>query len=239
MLVERVPPPPSGRFRVRISARSAAVSVEAVAIDDVRIESTGKPQLTTVPGSNDEPTTIEIKTGSDKLNVLCPGGTDVLVGVSSGRVTLDGPLGAVHVMTASGGVDIDEAESVDVRSRSGRVRVGTCHGDCRVMTKSGSVEVDVAGTIDAAVKSGRVTVDQVAGGRIYAASGAVTLGATGEGDLEIRVMSGSVRIDIPRDCRPDVRARARSGRVTCECPPGDDFIVDVATASGSVVVGSS
>ena len=239
MVHERIPPPPSGRFRVRITARSAAINVEAVAIDDLRIESAGRGHVSTSPGVDDEPTTAEVTTGSDEVTILCPGGTDVLVGVSSGRVTLEGPLGSVHVMTSSGAVDIDEAESVDVRSRSGRVRVGTCHGPCRVMTKSGSVEVDVAGTIDAAVKSGRVTVDQVGGGRIYAASGAVSLGATGEGNLEIRVMSGSVRIDVPRDCRPDVRARARSGRVTCDCPPGDDFVVDVATASGSVVVGSS
>jgi len=237
MVFERVPPPPSGRFRVRIAGRSAAVTVEAVASEDVVVEGKGHAHLSVTPGTDDEPTTVEVRTSSDKVTVLCPAGTDVLAGVTSGRISLEGPLGDVHVMTASGSVEIEEAESVDVRSKSGRVRVGICHGPCRLMTKSGSVEVDAAGTIDAAVKSGKVTVDQVGGGRIYAASGSVSIGSTGAGDLEVRVMSGSVRIDVPRDARPDVRARARSGRVTCDCEPGDDFVVDVATASGSVVVG--
>lgn len=215
------------------------VVVETAEVEDLRVETGSNAELTVEEGDADDATTVSVTTGGDRVSVTCPPGTDVLVGNRSGRIELDGPLGDVHVVTTSGAVDIDEAESVDVRSRSGRVRVGCCHGRCRVMTKSGSVEIDETESLDVAVKSGRVNAEQVGEGRVYAASGSITLGATGEGDIRIRVLSGNVRIDVPPDVHPDVRARARSGKVRCDCPPGTDFVVDVATASGSVVVGGS
>ena len=236
MAVQTVAAPLSGRFRVRVTARSGGVLVTAADSSHLSVEAGPRAAIAVEEGDADRPTAVEVTSSSNRVEITCPPGTDVVVGNSSGKVRFEGTLGHVRVTSRSGSVEIEDAVSVDVRSGSGRVIVESCEGQCRVMSRSGSIEVGRVGSLDAAVKSGRLAVDQVGKARVYSGSGSVELGATGEGDLEIRVMSGSVKVDVPAGARPDLRAKARSGRVRCDCEEGDDFVVDVATHSGAVTV---
>ena len=53
--------------------------------------------------------------GSARLDVRCPIGADVVVGTVAGQVELRGQLGAVRVTTVSGSVEVDRADSVELR----------------------------------------------------------------------------------------------------------------------------
>jgi DUF4097 and DUF4098 domain-containing protein YvlB len=174
--------------------------------------------------------------GSKPVDVRCPPGTDVIIGTASGNVELVGPLGAVRVTTASAAVKIEEAASVDVRTASGKVDVGHCHGTCRAVTKSSRVRVRSAGALDCSVVSGSVEVGEVEHAVVRTVSGRVTLAARGGGRVEVRTVSGTVDVEVPRPHRPATTLRSISGRVRCDCEPGHDGEVSVATTSGAINV---
>lgn len=236
MAVQRIAVPESTRLLLRITARSSKVSVVAGDVDEVEVDGSRKTSVRVAESEDADTTEVRITSSSDDISVRCPEGADVVVGVNSGRVHLEGRFGDVRVVTRSGKVEVEEAASLDVRSGSGRITVGCCEGDCRVMSRSGSVVVERAGQLRAGTKSGRLEVKAVDAANVHAASGKVTLGATGRGDLEVKVMSGSVRIAVQGEARPQLRAKVLSGSVRNECEEGDDFRIDVKTLSGTVSV---
>ena len=69
-----------------------------------------------------------VETSSSAVEVRVPEGTDLVIGTTSGKVTVEGRVGAVAVVTSSGRVSIDHARSVDARTKSGRVHVGYAEG---------------------------------------------------------------------------------------------------------------
>jgi DUF4097 and DUF4098 domain-containing protein YvlB len=180
--------------------------------------------------------TLAVRGGSHTVEVRCPVGTDLRIGVASGGVSTEGALGDVRVTSASGSVKLDAAASADVRSASGSVRIGRCDGTCRVSVKSGHVEVGRAGRLEASAKSGRVTGGPVDSAEVHVASGHVELEATGSGDLEILTHSGSVEITLPPGVCPRCDVQTRSGRFHSDCETGEDLLVTVRATSGSVDV---
>jgi DUF4097 and DUF4098 domain-containing protein YvlB len=174
--------------------------------------------------------------GSNAVEVVCPAGSDVIVGTASGSVELVGSLGDVRVTTASGRIAIDDAQRVDVRTASGKIEIGRCRGECRVVTKSSRVRVGNAGTLDCSAVSGRIEVGGVDDANVRTVSGRVEMGTTSQGRVEVRSVSGKVDLAVPRDRRPATRLSSISGRVRCECASGDDGEIDVATTSGTINV---
>ena len=69
-----------------------------------------------------------------------------------------------------------------------------------------------------------------------AGSGNVDIGLVGPGRLDIKALSGSVTVSVPRGARPATRLKALSGDVQCECPAGDDGEIKVKTLSGNIQV---
>ena len=69
-------------------------------------------------------------------DVRVPEGTDLVVGATSGRVTIEGRVGSVSAVTTSGRVSIADAGSVDVRTKSGRIDVGRTMSTCRAVASS-------------------------------------------------------------------------------------------------------
>ena len=145
-------PAPANTAIVRISTASGAVHVMAEA-DRTECWS----NIDALDGS---PMTID--GGSSKVEVRVPEGTDLVIGSTSGKVTVEGRVGALSVLTTSGRISIDQAASVDARSTSGRVEVGHADGVCRVVSASGKVEVGRCGSVDAASGSGRIVLERCA-----------------------------------------------------------------------------
>ena len=69
-----------------------------------------------------------------------------------------------------------------------------------------------------------------------AGSGNVDVGLVGPGHVDIKALSGSVTVSVPRGARPATRLKALSGDVHCESPAGDDGEIKVKTLSGNIQV---
>jgi hypothetical protein len=174
--------------------------------------------------------------GSQGVEVRCPAGRDAIVGIESGSVETRGELGAVRVTARSGRVEIESARHVDVRTASGAVHVGRCAGECRVVSKSSRVRIGGAGRFDCSSMSGRIEANDVGDALVRTMSGRVAVSTRADGRIEVRTLSGTVDIEVPRDRRPALSLKSLSGRVRCDCEEGDDGEVHVATTSGTIRV---
>ena len=141
------------------------------------------------------PATID---AHSKVRVLIPEGTDLVVGATSGRVTIEGRVGAVSAMTTAGRVSIEQAESVDVRSRSGRVEVGRSNGSCRAVATSARVVIGRCGDADVTSRSGRIVLKD-ANGRVrgHCTSGRIEVALGGAYDVDAETVSGRIVVSLP------------------------------------------
>ncbi len=58
----------------------------------------------------------------------------------------------------------------------------------------------------------------------------------GKDDVAVQTLSGSVRIEVPKDVRPNARLRSMTGRPRCDCEEGDDIQIAVRSMSGKIEV---
>jgi DUF4097 and DUF4098 domain-containing protein YvlB len=179
---------------VRIVTTTASVHVTADA--DVRSIDAGR-----VPIELDQ-SIATIDSPSTRVDVRVPEGIDLVIGTTSGRVEIEGPVGSVAVTTASGKVEIEEALSLDVRTRSGRVRIVTSRGEARVLSASGRVEIGTCGDADVTTTSGRIVLHNVEGtARAHCASGRIDITMAGSHDVDAETVSGRISISLPAGTR--------------------------------------
>lgn len=178
--------------------------------------------------------TYRIEGGSHSIEVTCPEGSDVILGTSSGKVVLQGPLGDVRITGSSGTVHVEAARSLDLRVRSGTVSVGTVAGDCLVVSSSGRIEVEKAGNVDLSGVSGTIVAGSVGGGKVHTTSGRITVGLDRAGDLEVRGTSGTTEIEVARGIAPELRLSTVSGKVKRDLAEGHDCVISVRTVSGTI-----
>jgi DUF4097 and DUF4098 domain-containing protein YvlB len=210
----RIPLPEGARLRVL--SVSARIEVEAEDVQEMEIEPDGR----RVDVSDDKHV-VETRTRSTNLKITVPEGTDVSVGSVSGNVSLKGRFGNVKVSTVSGQIEVDEAEGdVDIRSISGRLEVERCAGRCRANTKSGRIEIGWVGKeVRAQTMSGRIEV-----------------GTAGQGDMELRTISGGIEVAVDPGRHPKTRFKTLSGKAESKLEPGSDFQIRARTISGSIRV---
>lgn len=214
---------------VRVTNRSGSITVIGEDRADVLIER-GADRVTA--GSDG----VEIQTGSGKVLVRCPTGTDAFVGTGSGKVKLEGSLGITKVTTQSGKISVEYAVAVDARTGSGSIEVLACDGVCRAHTGSGSLRVGRAGSAELVTGSGGVDAEAVGGAMVRTGSGSVSVGLSTPGSVTIEAHSGSVTVAVPFGVHPRFELRANSGSVLCTCEPGNDGVITVSTGSGSIRV---
>jgi DUF4097 and DUF4098 domain-containing protein YvlB len=173
---------------------------------------------------------------ASEITISCPAGTDVTIGTVGGKVELEGPLGAARVATVSGKIRVDDAASIDVRTKSGSIRVGRCAGECRVVTTSSKVHIGSAGHASVAGVSGVVLIERVDDAEVKTVSGKVVCATAGAGDVSVRTVSGRVEVTVPADVKPQTHLKSVSGKVECSCETGADGEIAVATVSGRITV---
>lgn len=168
------------------------------------------------------------------LDVRVPTGTSLVIGTTSGRIGVRGPVGSCSISTESGRVAVEHARRLDVRSDSGRVEVGTVEGACRVHVLSGRIQVRSCGDADVSTEQGRIRL-AAARGTVHAhcVSGRIEIDLVGAHDVDASTVSGRIEVTHPPDVTvehvterptgpggeaPDaacvVVARSVSGRVT-------------------------
>ena len=216
--------------RVRLHAVSGTIVVSAEERDDVGIG----PDAVREVGDDG---TIEVhgKKKSSPLHVSVPVGSDVTVGTVSGDIELIGVLGSVRVTSTSGSIEVDWAESADLRTTSGRVVVGKCNGMCRVSNKSGKVVVNEAGEGAISSVSGSVQIDAKSLVEVRTVSGKVDVQSGAGGPVRVHTVSGSIEVALPPGVKPNVRLGGR-GKVRNDYEPGDDVQVEVRTVSGKIAI---
>lgn len=215
--------------QVRITVASARVVVRGEDRPTVAVEGAD------ASGPDDD---LVVRGQSEPVTVLVPSGTDVVVGAASGKVSLEGTLGAVRVTTSSGSVEADDVAGIDARTTSGRIIVRACRGPARLTTRSARIELGrVDGPVTASTTSGRLQVDDArAGAALRSVSGRIELGVSGAGAIEAETVSGRVHITVAPDLRPDVQLRTQSGSERIECATGTDFPIRARTVSGRITV---
>jgi DUF4097 and DUF4098 domain-containing protein YvlB len=220
-----------GHPRLRITTGSGSITVTAEERADVVVDR-GSLAL-----AEDGAVAVQGDRRSASIKVRCPIGSALVVGTASGGVRLGGRLGSVSVTTASGSVRADAVELADVRTHSGSVEVEVCVGRCRVATTSGRVVVSHAGEADVSTVSGKVDIQVAGTTTVRTVSGHVAVESGGGGPVGARTVSGSIKIRLPAGVRPALSV-AGLGRVRCDCEPGDDVAIDVATVGGRVEIDS-
>jgi DUF4097 and DUF4098 domain-containing protein YvlB len=234
---ERVVVPLKGPTSLRLITRSGRITVTAEDRPDVVFESGVSSRRDVEQDVTGRIAVTSARWGSAALEVRCPTGTDIVVGSASGRVELRGRLGEVRVTTFSGRIEVDQAETLELRSASGSISAARCDGRCRLHTMSGRATVGTAEDADVSTVSGRVRLDCSSGSvQVRTASGRVEVGTEGKGNVDVQTLSGSVRVEVPKGVRPDVELRSGLGRCRCDCPEGRDCRISVSSVSGKIEV---
>jgi DUF4097 and DUF4098 domain-containing protein YvlB len=219
-------PAPVKAAVVRISTTSGSINVVAEA-GLTTMWSSIAPLVT-------EGSSTTIDGGSSKVKVRVPEGTDLVVGATSGRVTIEGRVGSVSAMTTSGRVSIADAGSVDVRTTSGRIDVGRTMSACRAVASSGRVEVGRCGEADVTARSGRIVLKDVHGtARAHCVSGRVDISMGAACDVDAETVSGRIVVSLPPSVRPQIVSS--SGDIV-DSAETYDCVVVARSGSGRVVV---
>lgn len=170
--------------------------------------------------------------GSVDIIVEVPAGSDVRGTTVLGDLSCEGRLGECRVRTAAGGINVEEAAAVHLRTTHGDIQVRRVGHDADV-TGSGRIELGEVGGA-AAVKNGNgdTTIGAVAGElRVSSSNGRITVG-TAQAGVEAKSAYGTIHVgDVAR------------GRVTLRTSAGDVEVgirgttaawLDVHTSLGSI-----
>lgn len=215
-------PAPTSTALVRISTTSGSIHVVA---EPGRTELWSNREV-----SEGIPATID--GGSDRVECRVPEGTDLVVGSTSGRIRIEGRVGAVSALTTSGRISIDHAVSVDARSKSGRIEIDRADRECRVVNGSGRVAIGRCGPADVTSRSGRLTIGEADGQvRARGTSGRIEVAVAGAHDVDAETVSGRIQVELPAAVRPQVvDSAAAADRSAGDC------VIVARSASGRVVV---
>ena len=213
---------------MRISSTSDRVRVVAEARHDVLVEGEA------IVHHDGSCTTIE--TIDERIVVRVPAGADLVIGSTSARVEVRGPVGRVAVVTDSGRITVADATSADIRTSSARVEVGRTSEECCVRTSSGRVEIGACGSADVTTVSGRIVV-QAANGpvRAHCVSGRVEVGLMAPEDVAAETVSGRIHVTVPQG----VAVSTNDDRsLLTAWPGGGESSITARTVSGRVDVSS-
>lgn len=177
--------------------------------------------------------------------IRCPEGSALNARTKSAGVRTAGRLGAAHVATASGDVEMRDVDrDLIVKTASGDVNAGVVGGRASVATASGDVSIERArGAVEVATASGDFHVGVAEGdARGTSASGDGSLGSVEAGRISVNSASGDVEIGVRRGSRAHLDCSTVSGDATSElestpdAAEGDGPLVEIhaRTVSGDI-----
>jgi hypothetical protein len=65
-------------------------------------------------------------------------------------------------------------------------------------------------------------------------SGRIEVGTAGQGDMELRSISGRIEVAVDPGRHPNTRLKTLSGKAESKLPRGSDFEIRARTISGSI-----
>lgn len=206
----------SGRVEVRRGEPGTVnVTVDTKASDFI-VEQRGNSILI----SSDR-TTPWLSRGSAYVVVEAPEGSDLRVAVASAPVRVDVGLGKVDLKTASGDVELTEAETLVVKTASGDLDVGTVEHALRFTSASGDLRVRdrCRGSVVISTASGDIYIERCEGSiSVNTASGDSRIARFTGPSASLKGMSGSVTIGIPRRSEVSLDVNLLSGNLRLPDP---------------------
>jgi DUF4097 and DUF4098 domain-containing protein YvlB len=169
--------------------------------------------------------------GSDlDVFVVLPLGSSVSTKTMSGDVSILGAVGDVYVSSISADVQVsDSCESLEVKTTSGDVNVARVRRSLKCRTVSGDVTcLDTAATTD-----------------VNNASGDITLSASQPGVINVKSVSGDVKVRVARGLVVDVDGNSFSGDLgtnidldaSVDASSDEEVItIKISTVSGDILV---
>ena len=158
--------------------------------------------------------------GSVDVRIELPAGSALSGEAGVAALQVSGPLGNCRFSTGMGGVHIDAADTLELRTGAGDVTVGRATGAANVTTGSGKIRIDVADT-SAVIKN---------------SNGDCWIGEAAS-DLRVSTANGDIRVDraqasvVAKTAYGDVRlAELVRGSVVAETAYG---AVELGIADGS------
>ena len=146
-----------------------------------------------------------------------PEGTELIIATASADIRVIGQLGAIRARTASGDIEVEHGERLELDAVSGTVRVDRGTGALAVSTTSGDIVVRQANArVGSTSTSGDIRIDQA------------------DGDVEVNTTSGDIAVH--RYSGEDISLRSVSGGVTIGLPTGIRVEPDISTLSGKTTL---
>jgi DUF4097 and DUF4098 domain-containing protein YvlB len=154
--------------------------------------------------------------GSARVVIEAPEGSDLQVGVASAPVRVDVPLGKVDIKTASGDIELVEAEAIAIKTASGDADIGSVGHSLTFTSASGDLRVrgSCRGSVAASAASGDIHIaDCEATVAVNTASGDIDIARFAGRSANFKGMSGDVDLAIPRRTEVDLDVNLLSGRL--------------------------
>ncbi len=172
--------------------------------------------------------------GSIDVTIELPAGSHVTGGLAAADVRCDGRLGRCRIKTGLGRVQLDEVETLIVRSATGDIAVGRVTGEADVTAGSGDVRLGELGSTAVIKNSNGDTWIGVADGdlRVNAANGSIAVDAAHAG-VVARSANGDVR--LREVVRGSVVLETRLGDLEVGIHEGAAAWLDVKATAGRVV----
>lgn len=210
----------SGRVEVRRGeAGSVDVKVDTQASDFI-VEQRGNSILV----SSDKSTSW-LSRGSAYVVIDAPEGSDLRVNVASAQIQADLPLQRVDLKSASGDIELQTAETLTAKTASGDMRVKEVGRALRFSSASGDllVEESAIGSVGVSTASGDVMIRNCdATIDINSVSGDLKVGRFTGRSANLKAMSGSIDLGIPRRTEVSLDANLLSGSLRVPEPDTSD-----------------
>ena len=171
--------------------------------------------------------------GSVDVRIELPEGSDVTTVTAVAQLRATGRLGACRCTAAAGGIRLEEAGAVRLRTSAGDIDVDRVAGDADVGTASGAVRLGaVAGNAVIKSSSGDSWIGDAAGHvRVRAAKGAIAIDRAHD---TVAAKSGMGSIRLGEVSRGSVVATTGMGSVEIGIGEGAAAWLDLGTGHGNV-----
>jgi len=156
-----------------------------------------------------------LRDSSTRIRVGIPAGTTVRISCASAEIHAEVRLAEAFIDSASGDVSLSEVHDAKIKSASGDLAIVMAMGEVSLRTASGDVRIgDVAERLDVTTASGSVDVGLARGDvTSSAASGDLAIDRFEGSDLNLKSVSGSIRVGLPRGTKVALDARSLSGHI--------------------------
>jgi DUF4097 and DUF4098 domain-containing protein YvlB len=173
------------------------------------------------------------------VTVTTPPGGSVRAKVGAGNVRIRVPLSEVSVESGAGDIRVDEpVGDVSVRVGSGEVNLPEVSGDADISSANGDIRIRSVNNLRISTAAGDVRLNNVErSARIKSASGDITVRRFAGTDLEIKTMSGDVRIGIIPNLEVKASIKTLSGDFRNRITPSSGDRVGAASLQVSSFTG--